>query len=725
MNKKSMIGAVAVAAFSMVSLTMATTYTWTGVNDDWADAGNWDANGIPAVTGASNYVGGANNDIVINGGGVQPAANIPDMVHGGAGESPKVTLGANAELTLKWGNTGTWHGMTGSGVMATVGSGATLKYDLINYISNTTLAREPNGLPAQTFNVNGGELHFINGGRLDFASSSSRTSAFNLDGGDVVFDHRYGSPSSTPYMQVWGCGSVASASTSASLITLDNNSTFGTARFWNIKWSDGNAAIVFDILDEGSKVKVATGGGSVYQSAADVEADFGTIFKSSTLGDANLLAVEDGGVVTVSVSLSGTPTTTYVWTGVNDDWSDPANWGAAGVPATTGSSNYLGGGVCDFTITSGGVQPASNIPDMAHGSLGFSPKVTLQANTALALTWAPGAGWNGMKGAGTMATVATNAVLTYNLDHYVSYASLSRDPMGIPLQTFNVNGGQLVFNHGGRLDLAFNDTRTSAFNLNGGDVVFDHRYGSTTSAPFFEVLGYGNDSGAETNENTITLNNGSSFGIARLVNTKWSSGYPSMVFDIQDTNSTVNISTTGGDYTSVAAVEADFGSVFTSSTFGDAYLQANLVNGVITVSVMSGAPVPTPYEAWLSGYNLGAFTNMLDDAENGGIGDGLNNLTEYALGSAPDVVDVPADVLPKSVVDGATLKYIYQRQNPKDANLTYTVLDGTDLVNGGLVNTNTTETVSAAVDGFETVTNEVSTATQGQQFMQLKMELSD
>ena len=143
-------------------------------------------------------------------------------------------------------------------------------------------------------------------------------------------------------------------------------------------------------------------------------------------------------------------------------------------------------------------------------------------------------------------------------------------------------------------------------------------------------------------------------------------------------------------------------------------------------TVMTGdtnsIPTNPSYDIWLSGYTLGAFTNQLDDAENGGIGDGLNNLLEYALGSAPDVVDVPADVLPISVVDGSVLNYIYQRQNPMDTNLTYTVLDGTDLT-VGLINTNTAETVSAATNGFETVTNQVSTAVEGRQFMKLKVEL--
>ncbi|VGO18639.1 hypothetical protein [Pontiella sulfatireligans] len=112
-----------------------------------------------------------------------------------------------------------------------------------------------------------------------------------------------------------------------------------------------------------------------------------------------------------------------------------------------------------------------------------------------------------------------------------------------------------------------------------------------------------------------------------------------------------------------------------------------------------------------------------DDAEPGG-GDGMENLLEYAVGGDPLVDD--ADVyLPKSDVNGGFLNYIYNRQNPADPKLIYTVMDGTDLMFGGLDNTNTAETVSGVVDGFETVTNTVPTATEDKQFMSLKVELAD
>ncbi|MDF7822730.1 hypothetical protein P4B35_01790 [Pontiellaceae bacterium B12227] len=132
------------------------------------------------------------------------------------------------------------------------------------------------------------------------------------------------------------------------------------------------------------------------------------------------------------------------------------------------------------------------------------------------------------------------------------------------------------------------------------------------------------------------------------------------------------------------------------------------------------------YDSWATDNGLTAGVNdgLGYDAENGGLGDGMNNLLEYALGGDPLVDD--ADVyLPKSEVNGGFLHHVYNRQNPADPKLTYTVLDGTDLVTGGLDNTNTSETVSAVANGFETVTNTVSTATEGKQFMKLKVELAD
>ena len=99
----------------------------------------------------------------------------------------------------------------------------------------------------------------------------------------------------------------------------------------------------------------------------------------------------------------------------------------------------------------------------------------------------------------------------------------------------------------------------------------------------------------------------------------------------------------------------------------------------------------------------------------------MDNLLEFALGGNPTNDDA-AIYMPKSEVDGAVLNYIYTRQNPIDPALTYTVLDGTDLVIGGLVNTNVEVGVSAPVNGFETVTNQVSTTTGAKQFMQLKVQ---
>jgi hypothetical protein len=132
--------------------------------------------------------------------------------------------------------------------------------------------------------------------------------------------------------------------------------------------------------------------------------------------------------------------------------------------------------------------------------------------------------------------------------------------------------------------------------------------------------------------------------------------------------------------------------------------------------------LPGAYDDWASdnGLTPGVNDGLLDDVEPGG-GDGLNNLLEYALGGDP-LVDDAASIKPQTTIDGSVMNYVYKRLKPADPALTYTVLDGTDLTTTGLVNTNIAVGVSDPIDGYETVTNQVSTSTEAQQFMQLKVE---
>lgn len=141
---------------------------------------------------------------------------------------------------------------------------------------------------------------------------------------------------------------------------------------------------------------------------------------------------------------------------------------------------------------------------------------------------------------------------------------------------------------------------------------------------------------------------------------------------------------------------------------------------IMTVSGTPGS-APSPYENWITLYGLiGAETNLTADLEP----DGMNNLLEYALGGNPTNDDAAA-ILPTSVVEGDFLNYVYNRQNPADPKLSYEVLSSTDLVNEQIETATDFAGASAPVDGIESATNQVSTTTEGEQFMQLKVEFAD
>lgn len=79
------------------------------------------------------------------------------------------------------------------------------------------------------------------------------------------------------------------------------------------------------------------------------------------------------------------------------------------------------------------------------------------------------------------------------------------------------------------------------------------------------------------------------------------------------------------------------------------------------------------YGAWAEANGLTAGVNdgLEDDAENGGLGDGLNNLMEYALGGDP-LVDDAATVAPQTSEAGGYFYHVY-KERTDDPTLTFTV----------------------------------------------------
>jgi hypothetical protein len=144
-------------------------------------------------------------------------------------------------------------------------------------------------------------------------------------------------------------------------------------------------------------------------------------------------------------------------------------------------------------------------------------------------------------------------------------------------------------------------------------------------------------------------------------------------------------------------------------------------SGSGTLTIIGEPPVGLPYASWLDLYNLtGSDTNLLADVEP----DGLINLLEYALGGNPTNDDAAA-VLPVSSTDAGWLNLVYNRRTDAgDVGLTYTVVTDTDLVYGTMTNEVPVYGTSILeIDGYVTATNRISTTTDPQAFMQLKIQL--
>ena len=140
----------------------------------------------------------------------------------------------------------------------------------------------------------------------------------------------------------------------------------------------------------------------------------------------------------------------------------------------------------------------------------------------------------------------------------------------------------------------------------------------------------------------------------------------------------------------------------------------------LRATVSGVVPDMTSYAMWAEFHGLtGSDTNLTADLEP----DGLDNLSEWALGGDPNLSDA-ASVL-QSAVDGGVFVLNYKRRlNADDLGLDYTVGRDTDLVSTpeGWTTSGITETSGAIDEEFESVTNTVPTDVDGR-FMRLKIDL--
>lgn len=174
---------------------------------------------------------------------------------------------------------------------------------------------------------------------------------------------------------------------------------------------------------------------------------------------------------------------------------------------------------------------------------------------------------------------------------------------------------------------------------------------------------------------------------------------------------------------------------FTNGTLaigGNANLNGSVFNGAIdevrisriarnASSFLSG-PAGTnasPYESWLSDFDVGTSTNMTDDPDT----DGLSNLYEFGLGGDPsDVNDI--GLVPTYETASGFFEYVHaQRSDAETLGLNYSMnwsddLTGTPWTNGNYEVTGTNVTGGT----FDYVTNRISTGTLPIQFLKLIIE---
>jgi len=164
----------------------------------------------------------------------------------------------------------------------------------------------------------------------------------------------------------------------------------------------------------------------------------------------------------------------------------------------------------------------------------------------------------------------------------------------------------------------------------------------------------------------------------------------------------------------------------------DGVTETDLAKFVITgggnSSTISLADVPSPtverYEAWAGGYGL-VITNMMADPDM----DGMDNLTEYALGGNPNIDDA-ATLLPaytlKEGGEPSVMQYIYnRRRDAVDRGLNYAIIVKTDLIKDQWLSYGTFfETGSAVIDSdFEAVTNKIPTVYFDEAFFRLNLSI--
>jgi len=280
-------------------------YIWEGDSDNnWSNTANWvDCYLPPTSSGAlKDSRRGGHDLIVIENGTYDPTINVPYASHYNDAQAPNITIKSGADFTLSFLDA-TVDGPVGE-YTYTVESGGSFTLKTDNTNNRFSFARDPGGIQV-TMNVSG-DLIFdsvITDMRLGF--NTNRVSNWNIDGGTVSFDAASGN--------IYGNNDNSGSFPSPSTLTLKNGGVFNATGFVIRNIFDNNGAgpnptVKFDIQDIDSYLifKKGTEVQDEFKTKAAVTDQIGTIFVSTTLGNARLKVTESATEFKVHIPALGT-----------------------------------------------------------------------------------------------------------------------------------------------------------------------------------------------------------------------------------------------------------------------------------------------------------------------------------------------------------------------------------------------------------------------------------
>jgi hypothetical protein len=186
-------------------------------------------------------------------------------------------------------------------------------------------------------------------------------------------------------------------------------------------------------------------------------------------------------------------------------------------------------------------------------------------------------------------------------------------------------------------------------------------------------------------------------------------------------------------YQSTNGEDGDYSLIHTNVADTTTYTVSNLIEGphwfkVTAFNIAEESPAATTstgYSNWIADFGLSGDDALFGaDMENGGVGDGYDNLTEYALGMNPTNADAGTrERVDVSFLNGTNwFEYVhYRRTDYLDQGLNYLLIDSTNLVDAvSFTNTQDQLSVGDPEGDYEAVTNSYE-INESSKFIKLKV----